>query len=330
MKRFLLIIAASVVFAFSSMAQTAADSKGISFQGIARDNTGNVYASKTINVTFTIQNGTTTVYQETQSGLITDVAGVFSTYIGSSSATVASGNKYSSFAAVDFSVQYNIQVAVAINGGSSVTIGTYALQAVPYAKFATQAATAINANNGCPIGTMMAFGGPIANIPSGWLYCNGDEVSRTGIYAELFAVIGTSWGYGNGASTFNLPNTKGEFLRGVNDGSGNDPEAGSRIVSATGGNTGDAVGSYQTDENKPHKHTGSTNVAGAHTHNFTHGTEGDDNGSGGSYNEYTQAPGTSTNVMTSNGDHIHTLIIDNSTGKESRPKNVNVYYIIKY
>jgi len=332
MKRLLLIIVASVAIAFSSLAQTAADTKGISFQGIARDNTGNVYASKTISVVFTIQNGTTTVYQETQTGLTTDVAGVFSTYIGSSSATVnttATATTYGSFDKVDFSKQYNIQVSVAINGGSSVIIGSYSLQAVPYAKFATLAQTATNALNGVPPGCMMAYAGPIANIPTGWLYCNGTAVSRT-TYAALFAAIGTSWGSGDNATTFNLPYTLGEFLRGVNDGSNNDPDAATRTATKTGGNVGDKVGSSEADENKSHNHTGTTNTTGAHTHNFTHGVEGDDSGSGNSYNEFTMVGGSVGNVMTTNGDHNHTLNINNTDGKESRPKNVSVYYIIKY
>ena len=148
MKNLLLIVATVLAFTFGSFAQNAADSRGISFQGIARDASGNVFASKTVNVTFTIQNGTTTVYQETQNGLTTDVAGVFSTVIGTIGATVASGFKYSSFSNIDFSIQYNIQVGVAINGGAAVTIGTYILQAVPYAKYAS---------NGVPPGTIMAL-----------------------------------------------------------------------------------------------------------------------------------------------------------------------------
>jgi len=321
MKHLLLIIAASVVFAFGSMAQTAADSKGISFQGIARDNTGSVFASKTINVTFTIQNGTTTVYQETQSGLSTDVAGVFSTYIGSGSATVATGNKYSAFSDVDFSVQYNIQVAVAINGGSLVTIGTYALQAVPYSKFATLAATATNAihavkadsavgavsaTNGVPPGSMMAFAGPKTNIPAGWLYCDGTAYSRTGKYAALFAAIGTSWGYGDNTTSFNVPNTKGEFLRGVNDGSGTDPDASARTFNSKGGNTGDNVGSSQTDDLKAHNH--------AYSKFYLKRTNWSDGGS-------SSTDGTGYNTSTTTGS---------VGGNETRPENVGVFYIIKY
>ena len=57
-----------------------------------------------------------------------------------------------------------------------------------------------------PIGSMVPFGS--INVPAGWLVCDGSEVSRT-TYSELFAVIGTSYGAGDGSTTFNLPNKKG-------------------------------------------------------------------------------------------------------------------------
>ena len=48
-------------------------------------------------------------------------------------------------------------------------------------------------------------------VPDGWLLCNGAAVSRT-TYANLFAVIGTKYGSGDGSTTFNLPNLHGRFL----------------------------------------------------------------------------------------------------------------------
>lgn len=69
-----------------------------------------------------------------------------------------------------------------------------------------------------PIGTIQAYGGASSAIPQGWLYCNGAAVSRT-IYAELFAVIGTSFGTGDGSTTFNIPDLRGEFLRGAGNNS---------------------------------------------------------------------------------------------------------------
>ena len=62
-----------------------------------------------------------------------------------------------------------------------------------------------------PIGTIMAF--PIDKIPNGWLICNGAAISRT-TYKALFNVIGTTYGAGDGSTTFNLPDFQGKFLRG--------------------------------------------------------------------------------------------------------------------
>ena len=57
--------------------------------------------------------------------------------------------------------------------------------------------------------------------PSGWLKANGAAISRTA-YANLFAVVGTTWGVGDGETTFQLPDFRGEFLRGFDDGRGVD------------------------------------------------------------------------------------------------------------
>lgn len=59
-----------------------------------------------------------------------------------------------------------------------------------------------------PPGTMLDFGGILANIPAGFLRCDGSAVSRS-TYSALFAAIGTTWGAGDGVNTFNLPNCTG-------------------------------------------------------------------------------------------------------------------------
>ena len=53
-------------------------------------------------------------------------------------------------------------------------------------------------------------------IPDGWLLCDGSAISRTD-YADLFAVIGTTWGEGDGSTTFNLPNSIGRFAEGASE-----------------------------------------------------------------------------------------------------------------
>lgn len=78
------------------------------------------------------------------------------------------------------------------------------------------------------------------NPPTGWLERNGAAISRTA-YAALFAKIGTTFGAGDGSTTFNLPDARGTFDRGWDHGRGLDP---SRVF-----------GSYQVDEFKSHTHT---------------------------------------------------------------------------
>lgn len=74
--------------------------------------------------------------------------------------------------------------------------------------------TAINAQvsgDTLPIGSIMPYGSDI--IPENWLLCDGSAVSRTD-YAILFSVIGTTYGVGDGSTTFNLPNLKGKVAVG--------------------------------------------------------------------------------------------------------------------
>jgi len=63
-----------------------------------------------------------------------------------------------------------------------------------------------------PVGTIVPYAGSTA--PSGWLFADGSNVSRT-TYADLYAVIGTTYGPGDGSETFTLPNTDNRFLAGL-------------------------------------------------------------------------------------------------------------------
>ena len=77
-----------------------------------------------------------------------------------------------------------------------------------------------------PIGTILPFGG--SSIPTGFLLCDGTAVSRT-TYSELFAVIGTSFGSGDSVSTFNVPDLRGEFIRGAGNNSHTDQGNGGTV-----------------------------------------------------------------------------------------------------
>jgi microcystin-dependent protein len=159
-----------------------------------------------------------------------------------------------------------------------------------------------------PVGSIIPFGGTTA--PEGWLLCDGTAVSRT-TYEDLFVVIGTAFGGGDGSTTFHLPDLRGQVLRGVDQGAGVDPDAASRTELNTGGNTGDAVGSKQEDAFQDHKHE---HRIGADS-------------------------GTSNNAVrnTASGQILKDYGIINAgrgggtprTSSETRPKNVYVNFIIK-
>ena len=69
-----------------------------------------------------------------------------------------------------------------------------------------------------PIGAVVSYAG--LNAPTGWLICDGRAISRT-IYANLFTIIGTQYGAGDGSTTFNIPNLKGKVVVGLD---GNDTD----------------------------------------------------------------------------------------------------------
>lgn len=170
-----------------------------------------------------------------------------------------------------------------------------------------------------PSGMVQPFVGTTA--PAGFLSCDGSVVSRT-TYSELFSVIGTSHGEGDGSTTFHLPDYRGRFLRGMDDGATRDPDAGTRTAPNTGGNVGDAIGSVQDGENKSHRHfsvdSGSTGGGVALNSGNSMVTAGSVSSNSGNYS--LRAANTSEPTIS------RTSI--NGVG-ETRPTNINVNYIIK-
>lgn len=93
-------------------------------------------------------------------------------------------------------------------------------------------ASGVNSNVGggrfAPVATVLSYAGSTA--PAGWLLCNGAAVSRT-TYAGLFAAIGTTYGAGDGSTTFNVPDARGRSIIGAGAGTG----LTNRVLGATGG-----------------------------------------------------------------------------------------------
>lgn len=173
-----------------------------------------------------------------------------------------------------------------------------------------------------------------ATLPAGWLECNGAAISRT-TYAELYSILGTTYGAGDGSTTFNIPDYRGQFLRGKDGGAAVDPDRTAR-TNRGDGTTGDAVGTKQTSAVVSHSHTfsgsGSTSTTGAHGHqmSFVTATVYATGGSGQAL--FSVGSGSANNTST-DGDHAHTVTVSgttNNTGTstETRPTNVGVIFII--
>jgi microcystin-dependent protein len=99
---------------------------------------------------------------------------------------------------------------------------------------------------GNPVGTVVMYVNTTA--PSGWLNCDGSAVSRT-TYSRLFAVIGTTFGTGNGSTTFNLPDFRGVFPKGQGT---TNRAAG---VDASGNAYAATLGTYSQDKMQGHRHS---------------------------------------------------------------------------
>jgi len=155
------------------------------------------------------------------------------------------------------------------------------------------------------------------SAPTGWLKANGAAVSRTA-YADLFAAIGTTFGAGDGFTTFNLPDLRGEFVRGWDD---------ARGVDATR-----AFGTAQGEETKAHTHavTGNTSVAGEHNHSLP--VRSNNNTGDGFLEDANSAENVRTAVTGNAGSHSHAIDLTSAStgGTETRPRNVALLACVKF
>jgi len=199
---------------------------------------------------------------------------------------------------------------------------------------------AINYQYVNPIGTIICFAGQL--VPQGWVLCDGSEISKSE-YPNLFSVIGNTYGTPVNSSNFILPNLQQRIPLGKSN---------SNNLGDNGGNSNITL---STNQLPSHNHTGTTNIAGLHTHTATdlgHNHSYNDvyfaeNRSGGQNvygtssstdydNDYiyrTPTPTTSTGFanisVANNGEHTHTFTT-NSTGSNSSVNIMNPYLVLNY
>jgi microcystin-dependent protein len=162
---------------------------------------------------------------------------------------------------------------------------------------------------------------PLETPPTGAYECNGQALDRT-VDARLFGIIGSRYGAPD-PTHFNVPDLRGQFVRGWSHSSGADPDAATRTDRGDG-TAGDHVGTKQADLLKGH----------------THAISGSGSGSAGVGQQPLAANGLAIAQMrgTDEGRYLDSLNINfsfsgvtdtgASTGTETRPKNVNMMYII--
>ncbi|MBL8912696.1 MAG: tail fiber protein [Archangium sp.] len=199
-----------------------------------------------------------------------------------------------------------LELEVAVGATPVVLTSRQRLLTVPFSAHSLESwrassATGVLATQIVPPGTVTAFAGTTA--PTGWLKCDGLAVSKTQ-YPDLYAAIGDAHGTPDPQS-FNLPDYRGRFLRGTDDGANRDPDRTTRTSSNPGGNSGDALGSIQGDMFASHQHR---NAAANSTSPAFNGNP---------YGAMDYAPNSA-------------WFTGATGGAETRPVNVTVNWIIKY
>lgn len=311
MKKFFLSLVALVV-ATVSYAQNSG--LGFNYQAVVRKTNGLLLANQDVTLRISLfpgQNAIAPTWIEVHN-VRTDASGCFGITVGHGtrqSESVASTYADINFAAVYYWMKIEIQ-----ENNAYREVSFSQLPSTPYSEVAHNALT-------FSAGMIVPFAGLVENIPEGWLLCDGSAVSRS-TYSNLYRSIGVCWGEGNGSSTFNLPDLRGMFLRGVSGSSSNDQDATKRVAK-NGGNKGNNVGSYQEDAIR--------NITGKFT------TLAAVNASSSEY--------TPTGVFgKTDKSYQGSMLYDNgvglgvlfdasrvvSVGSDNRPKNVYVNYIIKY
>tara|TARA_Y100001973_G_scaffold33065_1_gene49765 strand:- start:18611 stop:20035 length:1425 start_codon:yes stop_codon:yes gene_type:complete len=208
------------------------------------------------------------------------------------------------------------------------------------------------------VGQVATFAGTTS--PAGWIICDGRAVSRA-VYSDLFSVVGTTYGAGDGVSTFNVPDCRNEFIRGW---TGNTSSVGQKFTDTLGSHShiasvadsGWHAHTASTGGAGYHAHSGATDTQGAHTHSVKEGnagpawiggdvlTSGDDYTQSIAYYSNTLAAGAHSHNLSINavGDHVHSVSVAgagthshsvsiSATGSgETRPRGIYMLICIRH
>ena len=151
-----------------------------------------------------------------------------------------------------------------------------------------------------PTGILLPYAGTAS--PDGWMLCNGQEVSREA-YANLFAVIGDSYGIGDGNTTFNLPDLRGRMPMGLDNMGGS---SANRVTNTVADSLGRGAGEEM--------HQLSFDELPARNSYISHGTGGQGD-SGGSFSYV---------------NHVNTDTIGDDQPHNNMPPYLSINFIIKY
>ena len=263
-------------------------------------NGGGVGATGNISI-LTNGTGTTTIGNASSTNTIvgtTSITGDFTMNTSGTADTIQLGNN----SAVPVSIIGEVRINAPTNTQNTSignTTGTLSLVGdVNYTDGDFDFATTTT-NNLTPTSTVLML--LTSTVPTGWLYCDGSAISRS-TYSRLFAVIGTTFGVGNGSTTFNIPNFKGAFLR------GNDTQTVGGIAY-----TAAAVGTAQQDSVLEAYNEGFWNV---------------DSGGGGSNRSVRARVQITADPEDTGANSTTKFVRQNST--ENRVFNFAVYYYIKF
>jgi hypothetical protein len=324
--RFKLHLTLSVLLLLSAKAFAQSVPNQINYQGRLTDQTGAPLAAGAYGLQFrlwdspTATNGSDLIWGQ-QQNVTVQSNGVFHAILGSAAGFSIAGavpavndltfaftatNRYLGVTAITQN-STPISAPGEILPRQQLLSAPYAMQAQAAqiaSTLVTNAAYALS-----PPGSVVAYMG--STPPFGWLLCDGSAVSRSQ-FQDLFGVLATSSGSGDGLTTFNLPDMRGMFLRGVLGiqtnvfpGTTNtfDPDALTRTNLFPGGSVGNAVGSIEADQFR------------SHIHDLPMGT-------GSHWDQCCNAqPATLPGINSQSSP---------AGGCETRPVNIYVNYIIKY